>query len=149
MLPHGDVGRLVNSFVSASHIDAIEWQRRFRQQLYSSSKVHPSLTQICGPVHVVATKHLLMKYTHAIRVPDYRRILCLANNFSDNEHQIVEHGGLPPRWYPQGYLPKLARLFGGSPVLTNNYVISNPEPLPWESCQECCCCTYCGVGSGL
>lgn len=141
MLPHGDVGRIVNSFVSESHTDAVEWQRRFRQNLYCASRVHPSRTQIRAPVHIVATKHTLMKYSHAIRVPDYRRILGLSTKFSDNEHQIVERGGLPPRWYPQKYLKKVSRLFTGSPVLTNNYVIDTPEPLPWELCRSSCCRT--------
>ena len=35
LLPHGDLGRIVNSFIFINHPDAVLYQRRYRQKLYN------------------------------------------------------------------------------------------------------------------
>jgi len=128
ILPHGDVGRLINSFVCYAHPDALEWQRGFRQSLYNDQYcLLPFLSQLSNNVYLVATKHLQRKYVHAIRLPDYRRIISRLK-----QPELVVNSGIPKCWYPQGSLRRISRVFRGSPVYTNNYVIENPEPLPWE-----------------
>ena len=47
-LPHGDVGRIINSFVSGQHQDAVRWQRDFRQRLYIKRKSLSFLEQLRG-----------------------------------------------------------------------------------------------------
>ena len=37
VLPHGVVGKIVNSFIFPQHIDAEAWQRKFRQHLYDDN----------------------------------------------------------------------------------------------------------------
>ncbi len=38
-LPHGDTGRIINSFIFHLHPDAEEFQRRFRQSLYDTKSL--------------------------------------------------------------------------------------------------------------
>jgi len=138
-LPHGDVGRIINSFVSGQHQDAVQWQRDFRQRLYIKRKSLSFLEQLRGIVYLVATKHLNLKYLHIIRLPDCRRILASINLIPSEERVIVAMGGVPPSWYPQTILPTLVRCFRRFPVGTNNYIVENPDPLPWEYCCNVCC----------
>jgi len=58
------------------------------------------LKSVQRTVYLVSTKHLDYIYHSAIRLLDIRRI---------SEHNIVQaHKGLPPSWYPQINLPRLA-----------------------------------------
>ena len=52
-LPHGDAGRIVNSFVDVHHKDAIIWQREFRQRLYRVKKKLPFVKQVVVVVHII------------------------------------------------------------------------------------------------
>ena len=65
-LPHGDVGRIVNSFVGVSHPDAIEWQRDFRNNLYANSAKNKNmellLESIKGQVYLACLKEIDQKY---------------------------------------------------------------------------------------
>lgn len=131
-LPYGDIGRIVNSFVSGQHQDAVQWQRDFRQRLYVQRKSLSFLEQLRGSVYLVATKHLNLKYLHIIRLPDYRRIIALIDLIPYEERVVVAMEGVPSSWYPQTSLSKLIRIYSGSPVGTNNYTVSTPDPLPWE-----------------
>ena len=140
-LPHGDVGRIINSFVSGSHPDACTWQRNFRQILYQTRQPLPFLSQIVEPVYLVAKKHITSKYIHVIRLPDHRRAIPLANHLPYSERIEFSSGVLPKRWYPQRTLPRLTRVFMGSPVGTNTYVSEMMEPLPWEKCLCFQCCS--------
>tara|TARA_B110000977_G_scaffold14597_1_gene18103 strand:+ start:2304 stop:2705 length:402 start_codon:yes stop_codon:yes gene_type:complete len=128
ILPHGDVGRLVNSFASLKHTDATNWQQLFRQSIYHARPL-PFLEQISGNVYLVATKHIFRKYIHAILLPDYRRIIGLKNSLTPEERAVLTSGGIPRGWYPQCSLNRLQR--GGSTM--NNYTIGKSEPLPWEA----------------
>lgn len=139
-LPHGDVGRIVNSFVSEQHQDAVQWQRDFRQSLYVKREQLSFVEQLRGPVYLVAIKHLFLKYEHAIRLPDYRRIIPLIRNIPLVEHGIVANGGIPPSWYPHKSLSRLIHSYNGSPVGINAYVVETPDPLPWNCCNHALCC---------
>ena len=75
----GDTERIIQSFVSERHPDAIEWQRSFRLSLYTTrTERHALNSEIHGTVYLIASKHSIMKYSHAIRVPYYRRLLVLS-----------------------------------------------------------------------
>ena len=64
----GDVGRVVNSFVSATHLDAAAWQRQFRMALYTTrSNRDALLTEIKGLVYLRSYKPFVRQYLHAIR----------------------------------------------------------------------------------
>jgi len=138
-LPHGDVGRIVNSFVSVRHQDAVKWQRDFRGRLCANRKPLPFVEQLCGIIYLIATKHLNLKYIHGIRLPDWRRILSLTRLISPEERHKLSGGGVPTSWYPQTSLPRLMRCYSGLPVGTNNYIVETPDPLPWELCENACC----------
>ena len=59
-LPHGDVGRTINSFVSEQHQDAVQWQRDFRQSLYVKRKSLSFLQQLRGeadPILIYTMSH--------------------------------------------------------------------------------------------
>jgi len=140
-LPFGDIGRVVNSFVSEKHVDAIKWQRDFRQSLYDNRETKPYLEQICGRVYLVAIKHLNLKYVHAARLPDHRRIINMTSRLSSANRTVVGTGGIPKCWYPQKATIKLARVYRDTPVGTNTYIIEVPDPLPWKSCTYKACCS--------
>ena len=79
-LPHGDVGRIVNSFVSVHHKDAINWQRKFRERLYIVRKKLPFVNQVNGIVHLITVDNIERRYEgNLVRLPDYRRILPLTH----------------------------------------------------------------------
>ena len=53
----GDVGRIINGFVSGHHPEAIEWQRCFRRQLHCKRTKRTSLlNELSGPLYLIATK---------------------------------------------------------------------------------------------
>ena len=114
-LPHGDVGRIINSFVSGKHQDAEEWQRQYRQTMYDSRKTlhNTALEQIRSPVCLIAVNNFNKRYVHARRLPDWRRSI-KSNRFTLkltlDEHILMEQGGLPPSWYPRKTLPILMRI---------------------------------------
>lgn len=137
---HGDVGRVVNSFVSLNHPDAIDWQRRFRMALYAQRTYHTALlAAIRGPVYLVASKHSVKKYSFAIRLPDYIRILRITRTFTISERAVFAHGGLPQVLYPKRRLKRLLRVFRDTPIFANAYV--DEDPLPWSSCHNTKCCS--------
>ena len=119
-LPHGDVGRIVNSFVGVSHPDAIEWQRDFRNNLYANSAKNKNmellLESIKGQVYLACLKEIDQKYIHAFRLPDYRRIIPLTDNLPEEQQPLVGKNILPPEWYPVRSLHKLRRAFNLGPV---------------------------------
>ena len=41
LLPCGDVGRIINSFIFTAHPDALAWQRAFRASLYDDARALP------------------------------------------------------------------------------------------------------------
>ena len=132
-LPYGDVGRVINSFTGLYHPDAIKWQRDFRSELYMSRESElPFLSQLSDTVYLIAIKHINRKYDHAIRLPDYRRIIPLTNILPYVERKVVIKGGVPHSWYPMLGLRRIMRVFSGTVVGTNNYIVENPDPLPWE-----------------
>ena len=116
-LPHGDVGRIVNSFVGVSHPDAIEWQRDFRNNLYANSAKNKNmellLESIKGQVYLACLKEIDQKYIHAFRLPDYRRIIPLTDNLPEEQQPLVGKNILPPEWYPVRSIHKLRRAFNG------------------------------------
>jgi hypothetical protein len=77
-LPHGDVGRIVNSFISHKHPDAVEWQRRYRQSLWDTLPRNAALMDaVRAPVYLVMF-HMDVNtvfYQHAYRLPDYQQII--------------------------------------------------------------------------
>lgn len=134
----GDTERIVKSFVSGHHPDAIEWQRSFRVSLYTTRTGRHALnSEIHGTVYLIASKHSIMKYLHAIRVPYYRRLLVLSRFLTKKDCDVLASGGLPKAWYPRNVLSIVLRSLRGSPILTNDYI--DREPLPWESCSGQCC----------
>jgi hypothetical protein len=137
----GDVGRIINSFTCERHVDATEWQRCYRQKLLKTNKSDNSalLAQIRASVYLISSKHTLFKYSHVIRVPDYRRLLSLVRILDSKERTLMSLGGLPPSWYPVKYLRTSMRIFRNTPILSNSFVIDVPEPLPWEACCNCRC----------
>ena len=59
-LPHGDVGRTINSFVSEQHQDAVQWQRDFRQSLYVERKLLSFLEELrreADPILIYTMSH--------------------------------------------------------------------------------------------
>ena len=139
-LPHGDVGRIINSFLYEHHQDAIQWQRDFRYSLYIKRNSLSFLEQLHEPIHLVAIKHFSLKYQHVIRLPDYRRIIPLIDNITRLERITVNNGGIPSSWYPQISLPRIIHSYNGSPVGTNTYIVETPDPLPWNCCTHKNCC---------
>lgn len=136
----GDTERIIQSFVSERHPDAIEWQRSFRLSLYTTrTERHALNSEIHGTVYLIASKHSIMKYSHAIRVPYYRRLLVLSRFLTKKGCDVLATGGLPKAWYPRNVLSIVLHSLRGSPILTNDYIDS--DPLPWESCSDQQCCT--------
>lgn len=75
VLPHGDVGRIVNSFTSWRHPDAIEWQIKYRQDLLRTIPRNKGLmAQIRGRVYLVKFLKSELIYQHAYRLPDFKQI---------------------------------------------------------------------------
>ena len=114
MLPHGDTGRIVNSFVSARHPDALEWQRKFRMSL--ARPILPYLAELCGTVYLVASNNRRRAYSHAVRLPDYRRIFNYPCRRISNT------------CYPSKALPRLKRLVRESPL----FMLNGGTRLPWD-----------------
>ena len=112
ILPYGDVGRIINSFVSGKHQDAEEWQRKYRQTMYDGrKKLHkPMMEQIRGPVCLIAAHSFGRRYVHARLLADWRRSI-KSNRFNLiltlDEQLLLEKGGLPQSWYPQKTLAVL------------------------------------------
>ena len=139
----GDVGYKINAYVNPHHVDAIEWQRQWRQELHDArsqlSKTRDNSTfsalliQICGTVHLIASKNINVKYEHAIRIPDFRRVLIMLRILSFNDQLYYQHGGLPKKWRPMKFLIKVPWHFRHSPLLTNDYEIEVPDSMPWEN----------------
>ena len=111
MLPHGDVGRIINSFVSRRHVDAVEWQRQFRVSLCTSSR-HPCSEQIKGAVYLVTTKGIGGRFNHIVLLPDIHRMLALDYTLTHEEMSFWKMGGLPAVWYPQRRIARLLLLYG-------------------------------------
>ena len=111
-LPHGDVGRIVNSFVSVHHKDAINWQRKFRERLYIVRKKLPFVNQVNGIVHLITVDNIERRYEgNLVRLPDYRRILPLTHCITPEEQEIVAAGFCPRVWMPQLSLRKFIRIY--------------------------------------
>jgi hypothetical protein len=135
----GDVGRVVNSFVSATHPDAIAWQRQFRMSLHTSrSDRDMLLTEIKGPVYLISSKHFCHKYSHAIRAPHIGRAIGITHGLNEQEKSLLTNGGLPKPWWPRVILGPLLRYQHGSAYLLNNY--PDEDPLPWVPCRSRDCC---------
>jgi hypothetical protein len=75
-LPHGDVGRIVNSFLSRRHPDAVEWQRQYRQRLRDTLPRNAALLDaVRAPVYLVKFSiGNRFPYHHAVRLPDHAQI---------------------------------------------------------------------------
>ena len=136
ILPHGDVGRIINSFASGKHQDAESWQRNYRQTMYDNrfknGYDHKALEQIILPVFLIATKNFNRKYIHARRFPDWRRTIKTSyNKLSVREKFMVNIGGLPKSWYPQTSMSRFIRIYRNTQVYTNTYTVVDPDPLPW------------------
>ena len=135
----GDVGRVVNSFVSATHIDALVWQRQFRMSLYTTrSNRDALLAEIKGPVYLVSSKHFCRKYSHAIRAPHIGRAIGLTHGLCEEDTSLFTNGGLPRSWWPRFVLGTILRYQHGSAYLLNNY--PDKDPLPWVPCHRRDCC---------
>ena len=114
LMPHGDVGRIVNAFVSVHHQDAINWQRQFRQKLYVVHKKQqlPYVNQVNGIVHLITVDNIERRYEgNLVRLPDYRRILPLTHCITPEEQEIVAAGFCPRVWMPQLSLRKFIRIY--------------------------------------
>lgn len=119
MLPHGDVGRIINSFVSGRHVDAIEWQRQFRVSLYKSSR-HPCSDQIKGAVYLVTTKNIGGRFNNIVFLPDIHRMLGLDYTLTHEEMAFWKKGGLPAVWYPHTRIARLLVLY--SDIYDETYI---------------------------
>ncbi len=133
----GDVGRVVNSFVSVRHTDACAWQLRFRMSLYTQRVSRSALlAEIQGPVYLVSSKHICRKYSHVIRAPDLRRVISPLRVLSEQDRALLALGGLPKSWWPCNNIRRLLRQ-PHSVYLTNNF--PDRDPLPWNPCRHYCC----------
>uniref|UniRef100_A0A6C0LX77 Uncharacterized protein n=1 Tax=viral metagenome TaxID=1070528 RepID=A0A6C0LX77_9ZZZZ len=111
-LPCGDVGRIINSFISHTHPDAENWQRNYRQTMYDNRDTHKALKQINSQVFLIASNNFNRKYIHALLFPDWRRKLKSSyNKLNEKEKSVVNIGGLPKSWYPQKAIPKFIRIY--------------------------------------
>ncbi len=111
MLPHGDVGRIVNSFVYGRHVDAVAWQRKFRMSLCVSTR-HPCSEEIKGKVYLVTTTSIGGRTKNIIYLPDLHRMLMFDYVLSVENMMLCKKGGLPTVWYPQKRLTQLILLYG-------------------------------------